>query len=99
MVLGCTGLIILKGRVDPAPSDAQMLIRDYGLLIALDLLGITGLLALAIRNTSFFGIVLLAHFSLVVATFAIAPYTKFVHFIYRFLSILKDNLEHAANDF
>ena len=54
MVFGCTGLIILKGRVDPTPSDAQMIIRDYGLLIALDLLGITGLLTLALRNTSFF---------------------------------------------
>lgn len=99
MVLGCTGLIILKGRVEPASSDAQMIIRDYGLLIALDLLGITGLLTLALRSTSFFGIILVIHLALVLASFAIAPYTKFVHFIYRFLSILKDNLEHAANNF
>lgn len=98
IILGCTGLIILKARVDPAPSHAQMVIRDYGLMIALDLLSVTGLLTLVLRSTSAFGIVLVAHLAMVVTAFSIAPYTKFVHGMYRFLSILADNVERAANE-
>jgi citrate/tricarballylate utilization protein len=96
MVLGCTGMVILKGRADPMPSDAQMIARDYGLLIAIDLLGITGLLTLALRHTPAFGIILVIHLSIVMTSFAIMPYTKFMHVIYRLLSILKDNLERGA---
>lgn len=96
MVLGCTGMIILKGRADPMPSDAQMIARDYGLLIAIDLLGITGLLTLALRHTPAFGIMLVIHLSIVMTSFAIMPSTKFMHVIYRLLSLLKDNLERGA---
>lgn len=98
MVLGCTGLIALKRRANPAPSDPGMIIRDYGLLIGLDVLGITGLLTFALRTTPAFGIALVVHLAFVFVAFAIAPYTKFVHFIYRFLSILKDNLERDRSE-
>ena len=96
MIFGCTGMILIKISVDRTPSDSQMTIRDYKLLIALDLLGITGFLALILRNHAASGVALLIHFAIVLTAFAIAPYTKFVHFIYRMLSILKDNMDREG---
>lgn len=93
MTIGCIGLTALKVKSNKAPSDAQMVQKDYWFLVALISLGITGLLTLVLRNSAFYGIILVFHLSIVFTTFVIAPYTKFVHFIYRFLSILKDNLE------
>lgn len=93
MVIGSSALIILKTQADPAPTNHRMALRDYGFLVALDLLGVSGLLTLLLRSTSAFGAVFVVHLSIVVVAFAIAPYTKFVHFIYRFLAIVRDNLE------
>lgn len=96
LIIGCSGLIVLKIRADPAPSNARMVMSDYGLLLGLDALGITGLLTLLLRSTPAFGPVLVIHLAIVVVAFAIAPYTKFVHFVYRFLAIIKDNLEQEV---
>ena len=96
VVLGCTGMIILRMRADPVVSDAGGIARGYGLLITLDLLAITGLLTLTLRNTPLYAIVLTAHLSLVVASIAAAPYSKLLHAAYRFLSILEDHAERAA---
>lgn len=93
MVIGTVGLIALKIQRDPAPTNYQMIIRDYGFLIVLCALGITGILTLLLRSTSAFGVLFVIHFSIVIVGFAISPYTKFVHFIYRFLSIVRNNLE------
>lgn len=94
MIIGTTALIALKMQADPDPTNHQMALRDYGFLVALDALGLSGLLTFLLRSTSAFGIAFVIHLSIVVLTFAIAPYTKFVHFIYRFLSMTRDNLEN-----
>ena len=96
VVLGCSGLLILKARMDTVPADARMTARDYGLLVTLDLLAVTGLLTLALRDTPAYAAVLTAHLSLVVAAILAAPYSKILHAVYRFLSILEDNAERAA---
>lgn len=93
MVVGTIGLIVLKNQQDPAPTNFRMVVRDYGFLIVLCALGVTGILTLVLRSTSAFGILFVVHFSIVLVGFAIAPYTKFVHFVYRFLSIVRDNVE------
>jgi citrate/tricarballylate utilization protein len=95
MVIGCTGLLVLKRRADRAPSDVEMAARDVGFLLGLEALGLTGLLTLAVRSTPAYGIALVVHLAAVVLCFAAAPYTKFVHFVYRFLAIVKDNLERT----
>lgn len=94
--VGCTGLIAVKLRADPAPTDPKMTVRDYGLLIALDALGLTGLLTLIVRDTPAFGVVLFVHLATVVGCFVAAPYSKFVHFVYRFLAIVNDELEKRS---
>jgi citrate/tricarballylate utilization protein len=93
MVAGCAGLIVLKRRSDPAAAAPDSATADYGLLVALAALASTGLLTLLLRATSAFGLVLVIHLTTIAVCIGIAPYTKFVHFMYRFLAIVHDNLE------
>jgi citrate/tricarballylate utilization protein len=93
MIAGCTGLIVLKHRSDPAPAAPAA--ADYGLLVALTALAGTGLLTLLLRTTSAFGLLLVVHLTTIAVCIVVAPYTKFVHFIYRFLAIVADNLAHG----
>jgi citrate/tricarballylate utilization protein len=69
---------------------------DYGFLAALLILSLTGLLTLVLRETSLFGPVLVLHLASIIVAFAMTPYTKFVHWIYRLLAIFKDNLDTAT---
>jgi citrate/tricarballylate utilization protein len=93
LVTGSAGLLLLKMRSSQVTSVAAMTVKDYGLLVALTFLGVSGLATLLVRDTSAFGIVLLIHLSAVMLSFASAPYSKFSHLIYRFLAIVRDNLE------
>jgi citrate/tricarballylate utilization protein len=60
------------------------------------LLGATGILTLLLRHSVGFGVVLIVHLAMVAACFLLAPFTKFVHFIYRYLALVKDSIEEAA---
>jgi citrate/tricarballylate utilization protein len=90
MLAGCAGLIAVNRHSDPVPG-----VADYGLLIGLGLLAVTGMLTLLLRATPAYGLVLVAHLTTIVVCFAIVPYTGFVHGAYRFLAIVADNLETA----
>jgi len=93
LLAGCTGLIMLKRRADPVSSDPGMTTRDYGLLTALAVLAASGLATLIVRQTPAYPAVLALHLTAVVTSFAIAPYTKFAHVLYRFLALVKDSAE------
>jgi citrate/tricarballylate utilization protein len=93
LLAGGGGLITLKRRAVPDRADPEMTARDYGLLAGLVLLAATGLLTLALRDTAAFGPVLAVHLAAVVTCFAIAPYTKFMHAVYRFLALVRDSAE------
>jgi citrate/tricarballylate utilization protein len=90
MLAGCAGLMMLKRRGDPPPS-----VGDYGLIIGLGLLALTGMLTLVFRDTPAYGLILIAHLATIVICFAIAPYTRMVHAVYRFLAIVADVIEQA----
>jgi citrate/tricarballylate utilization protein len=96
IVIGCAGLLGLKAKASPTTSVRAMTIKDYGLLVALAFLALTGLLTLVTRSTAAFGVVLLIHLAAVCLLFAAAPYSKFVHVIYRFLALVRDNMESRA---
>jgi citrate/tricarballylate utilization protein len=89
MLAGCTGLMLLKRRTDPPPSAG-----DYGLILGLGLLALTGMLTLIFRDTPAYGLILVTHLSTIVICFAIAPYTTLVHAPFRLLAIVADTLEH-----
>jgi citrate/tricarballylate utilization protein len=91
MVAGCAGLIVLKHRSDPVPAPDEA-VADYGLLIGLGALAVTGLLTLLLRTTSAFGLILVVHLTTIVVCITLAPYTTFPHFIYRSLALVHDAL-------
>jgi citrate/tricarballylate utilization protein len=96
LAIGCSGLLVTKAEVDSSASDGQMMRRDTWFAAGLLALSLTGLATLFVRGSSAFGVVFAVHLTLVVGCFAVAPYTKFVHFIFRLLSLMKDNLERMA---
>jgi citrate/tricarballylate utilization protein len=97
LVVGCVGLLGLKTRSSAVTSFAQMTIKDYGLLTALAFLALSGLATLLTRDTAAFGIVFLIHMAALVESFAMAPYSKFVHLVFRFAALVRDNLERAGS--
>lgn len=96
MLAGGAGLLALKARSDPARGTPGMRRSDYVLLLSLLVLAASGLLTLAVRETALFGPVLTAHLAAVAVAFAVAPYTKFSHWLYRLLAIYKNALTGAA---
>jgi citrate/tricarballylate utilization protein len=97
LIVGGAGLLALKARSDAARSTPGMRAADYAFTAALLVLAASGLLTLAVRDTAAFGPVLAAHLAAVMASFAIAPYTKFAHWPYRLLALYKSNLD-ATHD-
>jgi citrate/tricarballylate utilization protein len=97
LVIGSLALAFLKTRSDPEATDETMTARDYNLLAALTMLGATGLATLLTRTTSAYGVLLVIHLATVATAFAITPYTKFNHVLYRLLALVQDNIERAES--
>jgi len=93
MVVGCVGLLHLKRHSSKVTSFAEMTIKDYGLLSALLFLALTGLASLVVRDTAAYPLVLVVHLSAVMLCLATAPYSKFVHVIFRFQALVRDEME------
>jgi citrate/tricarballylate utilization protein len=96
LLAGCAGLLVLKARSSGVTSVAQMTVKDYGLLTALAFLALSGLATLLTRSTPAFGCVLLVHLSAVVLAFASAPYSKFMHAVFRLTALIRDEAERRA---
>jgi citrate/tricarballylate utilization protein len=96
MIGGASVLIFLKERSDKSLAESRMLSLDYAFVLVLDLASITGLLTLALRGTSLFGPVVVVHMGTVVAFFVSAPYGKFIHYVYRYAALVKNQLEGMA---
>jgi citrate/tricarballylate utilization protein len=89
LLIGPVGLLLIKLKSDDMP----LLVRSYGmdvaLLAMLFLISLTGLILLALRETSAMGILLMVHLGFVLAFFVTMPYSKFVHGIYRLAALLR----------
>lgn len=93
LVLGTTGLIVLKARSDRAQAADRAYSLDYAFLVFLDLAALTGLLLLVGRSTQAMGTLLIVHLAMVAALFVTAPYGKFVHMVYRTFAVLRFQME------
>jgi citrate/tricarballylate utilization protein len=99
VAVGSTGLLYLKLRSDPVPSSQRMIVLDYAFLVMLDLVAITGIFLLVLRDSNLMASLLAVHLGSVLGLFLTAPYGKFVHFVYRSMALLQNQLEehHTAN--
>jgi citrate/tricarballylate utilization protein len=90
---GAGGLLWLKVKMDPDPAAAESTTHDLVFLGTLFLVALSGLLLLLLRNTPLMGGLLLVHLGLVAGFFAVMPWGKFVHGIYRYAALLRNAFE------
>ena len=90
LCIGTAGLWIEKRRMDKRVLALATLGMDYAFIWLLFWVSATGLILLALRETSFMGLTLAIHLGLVYGFFLILPFSKFVHGIYRFAALLAD---------
>jgi citrate/tricarballylate utilization protein len=89
LLIGATGLLLLKARSDAEPAASAMTAMDYAFLVLLDLVALTGMLLLALRDTRIMPAMLVVHLGLLVGLFVTAPYGKFIHFVYRYMALVR----------
>lgn len=96
MIAGAAGLLAIKWRADVRPAVARMLAWDYAFLASIEVVSITGMLLLLLRDTAALGTLMLLHLGSVVAFFLAMPYGKFVHFLYRYAALVRDRADASA---
>jgi citrate/tricarballylate utilization protein len=96
MIVGATGLLYLKWRSDRAPADERSLNLDWLFLLSLDIVSITGMLLLVLRNTPAMPLLLVVHLATVLALYVSAPYGKFAHFVYRYAALVQNQIESTS---
>jgi len=62
-------------------------------LLSLNVVSITGMLLLLLRETPAMGTLLVVHLATVLALYVSAPYGKFAHFVYRYAALVQNRLE------
>ena len=92
-IIGTVGLLRLKWRSDERPAHAKMVAKDYAFLASLNLVSVTGMLTLMLRETPLLGSILVVHLGTLVAFFLTMPYGKFVHFVYRYAALVQNRIE------
>jgi citrate/tricarballylate utilization protein len=95
LLIGPTGLFLLRQRRDPELRDSAQSGLDVSFIALLFLTSISGLLLLVLREHAAMGPLLIAHLGIVLALFVTLPYGKFVHGIYRAAALLKSAFEEA----
>jgi len=91
--IGCAGLLWLKSQSDRSASVERMQRMDVAFLVMLLLTGLTGLLLLALRDTSAMGSLLVVHLGVVAGLFLTMPYGKFAHAVYRYAALVRNAVE------
>ena len=96
LIVGTVALFAMKLSGDPAPAAHRLLGADVALLLLLALTALTGLVLLMLRATGAMGIALAVHLGFVLALFALLPYSKMVHGVYRGLALLRAAAERHS---
>jgi citrate/tricarballylate utilization protein len=98
MILGSTGLLLLKVRADRSLIASSMLRMDTAFLVVFDLASITGMLLLVFRGSPLMATLLLLHFAALAALYATIPYGKFAHVIYRLLALFQNRRDLLSEE-
>ena len=100
LLIAPAGLLILRGRRDPALGDPGQRGMDESFVALLLLTSLTGFLLLAFRDRAIMSALLVVHLGAVLALFVTLPYGKFVHGIYRTAALVNYAMEsrRANND-
>jgi len=96
LAIGAAGLTLVKRRSDARPAEPRMIALDNAFLGLLEVVALTGLALLAFRTTAAMGSLLAVHLGAVAGLFVTAPYSKFVHFVYRLVALVKNASERTG---
>ncbi len=89
--LGTAGLIYIHLIEEKGSRSQKQSAMDYPFTILLFLTGITGVIIPISIGTSWFNWNFLIHDALIMVVFLLAPFSKFIHPIFRFISLIKYN--------
>jgi citrate/tricarballylate utilization protein len=89
LLIGPVGLLTEKWKRDPALVDQARMGMDVAFIAMLFLTALTGIVLLLLRDTGAMGPLLSLHLGVVFALFITMPYGKFVHGIYRYISLVR----------
>jgi citrate/tricarballylate utilization protein len=89
LIIGITGFLYVKNKSDQSLSDPSAAKSGNAFSVSLLVVAVTGMLLLAVRETAAMGIMLMIHLGSVATLFFVAPYSKFAHFVYRFLALVR----------
>jgi len=99
LIIGLIGLLYLKSKSDKDVNDEKAVKTGSAFSVALLIVAITGMVLLALRETAIMQVLLAIHLGSVAALFFTAPYSKFSHFVYRYLSLVNyAQEERVANE-
>ena len=93
LLIGPAGLLMLRGRRDPALSDPDQRGFDESFIALLFVTSLTGFLLLAFRERAVMSTFLAVHLGAVLALFLTLPYGKFVHGLYRTAALINYAME------
>ena len=98
LLVGPAGLLMVRGRRDPALGDPGQRGLDESFIALLFLTSLTGFLLLALRERAVMSAVLIVHLGVVLALFVTLPYGKFVHGIYRTAALINYAMESRRTE-
>lgn len=98
LLIGPAGLFWLNLKRDARQGDSRQRPMDRGFIALLFFTSLTGLLLLALRDTSMMGLLLAVHLGVVMALFLTLPYGKFAHGIFRCAALLKSAIEKRQSN-
>ena len=98
LLAGTAGLFYLKIKMDRSAATVKTIAMDFGFLILLFLVSLTGLLLLVLRETSAMGTLLAVHLGCVAGFFLTMPYGKFIHAIFRYAALVKNAAEQMRGE-
>lgn len=100
LIIGTSGLLYLKSKSDKEVNDERSVKTGSAFTVALLTVAFTGMVLLVFRDSAAMGVLLAIHLGSVAALFFTAPYTKFSHFVYRFLALVnfaqEERVAHEA---
>lgn len=96
LCIGVAGLYLVRRRAEPAVVPQWLNSMDTAFIGLLFYTTLSGLLLTIFRETAWMGVLLVLHMGAVLTFFALLPYSKMVHGLYRLAALLRFHADGKA---